>query len=208
MVGDHRKIGHPRSDLFPILLGHDSRHLSDVPEIVDDPGGQELAQGHRPKAGMSAREVEIGFGQVPGVEQLEVCRPESGEFLQEGRQGTLRISGPMPEPVVGLEDGIRPPGENDAGPGHPVGLFPVDEVPDDVERTERLGPFGGATPCLIEIAEQRDESAWSTPEHIHGQFKIKSHRLASAWIALRTRGESANLCHRPPLSSGKLHCRV
>ena len=107
MVGDHRQVGHPGTDFFPILFGHHSRDLCNVPEIVNDPGGQQLSQGHRAQAGMCARQVQVLFSQVPGAKQFEVRSPKLAEFLQEGSQGALRISASMPKPIVGLEGRIR-----------------------------------------------------------------------------------------------------
>ncbi len=139
MVGHHRKVGHPRPDFLPILFGHHPRHLSNVSQIVYDPRGEQLPQGDAAEARVHARKVQIRLGQVPGAKNLEVRGPESGEFFQQGRQGSLRIPTPMPEPIVRLKGRIRPPGKDDSGPGNPVRFLPVDEVPDDVERAERLG---------------------------------------------------------------------
>ena len=76
MVGHHRQVGHPWADFFPILFGHHSRYLSNVPEIVNNPGGQQLPQGHRAQAGMGARQVQILLSQVPGAKQFEVRSSE------------------------------------------------------------------------------------------------------------------------------------
>lgn len=44
MVGEHRQEGLPGAHLGAELLSHDASDLSDVPEVVHDPGCQELTE--------------------------------------------------------------------------------------------------------------------------------------------------------------------
>ena len=71
---------------------------------------------------------------------LETLPAQDREFVQERDEAAPGVPGPMPEAIVRLEDRVRPAGEDDPRPWHPVGLFAVDEVPDVVERTEVSGP--------------------------------------------------------------------
>ena len=82
-VRHDRQVRLPWPDRFPILLGHDPGHLGDVPEIVHDPGGQQLPQGDSPQAGMVSRQVQLDNGQAPGAELLEICGAEPGELLEQ-----------------------------------------------------------------------------------------------------------------------------
>jgi hypothetical protein len=175
MIGHNRQIGHPRPDLFPILLGHDPGHLRNMAEIVNDPCRQQLTQGDATKAGMVAREVKVFLRQAPVAKHIEVRGSEASEFLQEGPQGALGIAAPVPEPIVGLEGRIRAPGEDDASPGDPVGFLSVDEMPDDVEWAECLGPFRAAAPCLIDVVQKGVQHAGSSSQHIGRTLEMESH---------------------------------
>ncbi len=79
----------------------------------------------------------------------------------------------MAETIVRLEAEIRPPVQDDACARDPIGLFPVDQVPHHIERTERVETFGAADPGLAEAAEERLEDGGGTSKDIDRQVKIE-----------------------------------
>src|SRR5437879_3419433 len=44
MIGEDWEIRHPRADRCAVLLRHDADDLSDVPQVVHDPGAQKLGE--------------------------------------------------------------------------------------------------------------------------------------------------------------------
>src|SRR5258708_16398594 len=107
MIGEHRQEGLPGAHLVAELLGHDSSDLSEVPEVMHDPGCQELAKRYASQAGMNAGQFECGGSQVPGAEQHEIRSTESSEFLEQGAERTTGVASAMPEAVVGLEERVQ-----------------------------------------------------------------------------------------------------
>ena len=81
----------------------------------------------------------------------------------------------MPEAVVGLEERVRPPGQDDARPGHPVRLLAVDQVTDDVEGVERVGAFHPADPGVGKPVEEGVQRTRRPREDLSGEFEIEVH---------------------------------
>ena len=59
-TAENGQVGLPRTDRVAILLGHHACDLREVPEIVRDPGCQELLQRHSAELGMLSGELELG----------------------------------------------------------------------------------------------------------------------------------------------------
>ena len=51
------EVDAPGSDGFAVLVGHEAGELVEVSEIVDGPGGEELAKRYRPEGGVAAAPV-------------------------------------------------------------------------------------------------------------------------------------------------------
>ena len=83
MVREHRQVGQPGADFGPILLGHHPGDLGDMTQIVHDPGGEQLPQRHRALLRVLPAQIQLGFGQMPGFQDLEVLRSEEREFLEQ-----------------------------------------------------------------------------------------------------------------------------
>ena len=103
MVGEHRQKDLPRAHLVAELFGHDSSDLSEVPEVMHDPGCQELAERYASQARMNAGQFEGGGSQVQGAEQHEIGPAELSEFLEQGAERTTDVASAMSKAVVGLE---------------------------------------------------------------------------------------------------------
>src|SRR5260370_6162416 len=162
MVGKHRQERYPRPDFLAVLLRHHPRYLSQMPEVVHDPGGEQLPQGHAAQTRVAPGESELLRAKVPRFELLQVGRPQSRELGEQGLRGASHVARPVAESIVRLEAEIGPAIENDASPRHPIGFLAVDEVPDDIERTERFGTFLASDPRLVETIEQRPEGGGRT----------------------------------------------
>lgn len=99
---------------------------------------------------------------TPGVKHLKIGSAELREFRQKGCERATGIPVPMPKSIVGLEARVSPLRENDPRARNPVGLLSVDEVPNHIERTERVRPLVGAGPLVwkaVEKGVQRSRSA-------------------------------------------------
>ena len=69
------------------------------------------------------------------------------------------------EAVEAREAGCRVARQHHLGPGHPVGLLGVDEVADDVEGAEGVGPLVRARPLVAKSLQQGTQRAWRALEH-------------------------------------------
>ena len=175
MVGEHRQKALPGSHLVAELFGHDSSDLSKVPEVMHDPGCQELAKCYASQAGMDAGQFEGGGSQVQGAEHHEIGPAELSEFLEQGVERTTDVAGAMPEAVVGLEEGIRALGQDDAGPRDPIRFLAVNQVTDDIEGTEGVGTFHSPGPGSRKPVEEGVQRACRSREGLGGKLEIKVH---------------------------------
>ena len=97
---------------------------------------------------MDARQVQLRGGEPPRAELRQVGGPQARKFVQQRAQRAIRVARLVPKAVVRLEPRIGRPGQDDPRSRNPVGLLPVDEVPDHVEWAERVGPFPASDPGL------------------------------------------------------------
>jgi hypothetical protein len=81
----------------------------------------------------------------------------------------------MPEAIVRLETDIRSLCEHDAGPRDPVGLLAVNQVPHDIEWTERVGTFSASRPRGTHVLEEGPEGGGRTLEDLYGKVKLEVH---------------------------------
>src|SRR2546428_1254171 len=198
VVGQHGQEGHPRTDLVPVLLGHHPCGLSEVPQVVYHPGREQLPQRHAPQARVLTGEIELPRGQLPGAEELQIRGTQPGEFGEQGFQGAASVARPVAESIVGLEAGVGPPGEHDPRSRDPVGLLTVDQMPHDIERTERFGTFRGPHPRLAQAVEQRAQRGRRASQQVYRQIEIEFHDRDGGFISSHSDGRNAGCCHRGP----------
>jgi len=67
-LAEHGQIGTPGSDRVRVSARHDATHLPQVPEVVHDPGGEQLAQGDGPERGMESVALKVGGRQLQGAD--------------------------------------------------------------------------------------------------------------------------------------------
>src|SRR5688500_17340323 len=103
---------------------------------------------------MLSGQSQLDGRELPGRQQLEVCRAQPSELVQQRRERAISIACVMTKPVVRLEREIGAAREDDAGARHPVGLLAVDQVTHDIKGTERVRPLRGAGPAVIEAGEE------------------------------------------------------
>src|ERR1043166_9954013 len=86
----------------------------------------------------------------------------------------------MPEAIIGLEARIGTPCEDDPGPRDPVRFLSADQVPDDIERRERLRAFGASNPGLAHAVEQGVKRAGRAAEDIQAEVEVEVHATPTA----------------------------
>src|ERR1041384_605272 len=108
VVGKNGQKFPPGPDFVSVLLGHHARDLSEMPQVVHDPGCQQLPERNTPQARMIPRQIEVLLCNLPGVEQIQICSAQPGEFGKQGGQGAAWVSRPVAETLVGFEANGRP----------------------------------------------------------------------------------------------------
>ena len=175
MVGEHGEKGHPWTNLIPVLLGHHPGDLGEVPQVVHDPGRQELAQRDTTQARVFPREIELSRGQLPGPEQIEVRGTQLSEFGEQGCEGAAYVARPVAESIVRLEAKVGSFRKHDAGARNPVGLFTVNQMPDHIEGAEGVGTLRASGPRLPQTVEERAERRGRASQHLHRRLEIEMH---------------------------------
>jgi hypothetical protein len=128
-------------------------------EIVGDPGGEELAQGDRPELGVLPASIEVGRLERERFQRSDVGGAEARELVEELVQRLPARGLLLSESVEGLERALIAGFEDHARARHPVGLLAVDQMPHDVERSERIGALVAMEPGVGQTAEDRVERA-------------------------------------------------
>src|SRR2546425_6297275 len=144
-------------------------------------------------------QLELSRGQLPGAEQLEIRGAQPGEFGEQGLQGTAHVARPVAESIVWLEAEVGSPCENDARPRDPVGLLTVDQMPHDIERTERVGAFPAPHPRLAQAVEQRAQRGGRASQQVYRQIEIEFHDRDGGFISSHSDPRNAGCC-RPGAS--------
>ena len=112
-----------------------------MPQVVRDPRSQELAQRNRPELRMLALERELSLRQIPAAQSCKILLAQSCEFVEEIGHALPRAFTNLGEPVVRFEAAIGTLSEDDSSTWDPIGALSVNQVPDDVKRTERIWTF-------------------------------------------------------------------
>ena len=125
-------------------------------EYLETLGRREnLPQGHRAEARVLPGQIELCFGQVPGLENPEVLGPETGELIEQRVERTLCVPRTMAGTIIRLEATVWTLRENDAGARHPIGFLTIDQMADVVEGTEGLRPLRAASPRRTDLLQER-----------------------------------------------------
>jgi hypothetical protein len=156
----------------------------DVAEVVDDPGGEQVAQGDGAEIGMGAGEVELGVCEVEGGEGLEALGAEGGEVVEEGCDGLAGEVVLEGEAVERGEGGVGLACEDHASAGQPVGGVGVQEVAEDVDGAEGLGGWFAVQPLRGFASKECVEDGGSVRKDFDGVVELKLHGGA-----LRSAGE-------------------
>src|SRR5258706_236378 len=144
-------------------------------QVMHHPGRQELPERDRAEARVLTSQLELRRGHLPRLERAEVLRAEPGELVEQRIQRACRVAGAMAEPIVWLESTVRPLGQDDACPWHPVGFFAIDEMADVVEGTERIGPLGAARPGRTDVLQERAHCSSGAFQNLDRQRDIEVH---------------------------------
>lgn len=181
MVRQNGKESTPRPHFAGVPLGHDTRYLGNVTEIMNYPGSEQLFQGDRAQARVPALQLELGVAEVPGVQQLEVGGAEASELIQQGVERAIDVAIAVAEAVVGSE-GNTIARANQQGAGNPVGLLAIDEVADDVEGAEGIGALVGAGPGVVDTVQHCCEHRGGAAQDVSGlgEVEVQVATLSSA----------------------------
>lgn len=102
----HGEVGAPGADRLAVLLRHDARRLRDVPQVVCDPGGQQLTQRDRSELRMLPLPGELSLREAPSSEYGQVLRPQARELVEELRERLALALTELRVAVVGREPAL------------------------------------------------------------------------------------------------------
>ena len=120
--------------------------LSEVSEVVRDPGREELAKGDEAEFRVAADKRQLGTGELPASNRGDVVATQRAKAVKKLGKGPAREPSELSETIERLEGTGLSMLENDASTGNPVSLFAVNEVADDIDRAPGVGPFIGCMP--------------------------------------------------------------
>ena len=148
-VDDGKELA-PRADGLAVLLGHGLDRLTQMVQVVHDPGREQLAQRDGSEGRVNALPSEVLDGDED-VERLEVRRSrprESTQQVSEAPPCELREAG---LPVHRLEDAIGSVLQDHTRPVDPVAFLHVRHMPDHLVRRPGARPLGAVRPVVSEV---------------------------------------------------------
>src|SRR5512147_2184115 len=109
----------------------------------------------------------------------------------------------MAKAIVRFEAKAPAAGEDHSGPGDPVCFFPIDQMPEIVERAERLRPFIPARQNLVDAPEKCLESPRGPTKNINCEVEAEFHGVLSGPperhpSAEATSNPDQDACRYPP----------
>ena len=96
---------------------------------------------------MTAATIEVRIGQVHRLELTEILTPHRGELLEQAAQRLPFRCGELREAIELVEGACLAMLEDDPRPRYPIGVFAMNQMADDVERTPGLPTFMGRDPA-------------------------------------------------------------
>ncbi len=76
------EVGAPRSNFVAVLIGHDSRNLVKVREVVRGPRGEQIREGDDAESGVAAALLQFCAVDVKGAELIEISRSQLGKLIE------------------------------------------------------------------------------------------------------------------------------
>lgn len=135
-------------------------------EVVGGPGGDELPRGHTAEGGVGALPLELFACEAKALQLLKVGGAKAAKLIEQGVHrfalGVLQ----MGLAIEGVERAVGTVFEDDGEAWHPVGLFRVVQMPDDVAGAPCAGLIDGVGPGIGLIAEECIENCRGAGEDI------------------------------------------
>jgi len=104
----------------------------EVREVVSGPGSQQLRHRDWPQRRMPSTKGKFCLAQIHRFEIGKVCGAQLGKFVQQLPRRLFLAHLDVPRHIERLEGPALPMLQDEPGPGHPIRLFSVDQVADDI----------------------------------------------------------------------------
>jgi hypothetical protein len=151
------QVFEPGANSRGVLSSHDSGYLSQVTQVVCNPGGQELPKSDGTQLGVPAPSLEIRRRESKRLQPRNVGPPQLGKGVQQFGEGFAPRIPELGKPVEGRERLGLALGQDQFEARNPVGTLSMDEVTHNVVRTPGLRSFIRAGPKLRQLREPRVE---------------------------------------------------
>src|SRR5262245_57056453 len=144
-------------------------------EIVNDPGGQVLAERHATQFRMPSPTFEIGGGKPRLAETRQAVRSSSRELVKELLERATTRPVELRKPVERCKGHRLAVREDVFDARNPIRLLPLDEVSDNVERVPGAGTFGLDDPGFRQFDQQFTEDHWSPAQERERRVEVERH---------------------------------
>lgn len=202
------EIGAPRADGIAVLVGHDPRDLMEMRQVVNGPGGEQLAQGDDSESRVTPAKLKLCRLDVELAEFGEIFRAEAGKFVEEVNERLPFHLAKVAETIEAFKSLTFARAKNHFDARHPVGMLTVNQVADDFGGSPRVLAFVATSPRIRQIAEKRIQSGGGAREKgdclrqsvFHGASAADSLSdvgraycsCAAVWDVNRSRAEARN----------------
>jgi len=118
------EISRPGTDRACVLFGHGPGNLRDVIEIVNDPGGEQLAQCDFAQLGVKTPPLKISWCQIHSDQRRQVPPAQVGKGCEQFHEVLAVAFGKLSSPIESIES-MRFASHNVPRPRNPVGALAV-----------------------------------------------------------------------------------
>ena len=132
-------------------MGHDSGDLVQMSKVMCRTRCQQLRKRDRAERGMQAVTVQVLLREIQGTQFGEILSPDPGKFVQQFWKRLTLALALLGAAVERGECAALAEFQNSFRARHPVGALSMDQVPEHIERTERVSALISQGPLFRQI---------------------------------------------------------
>lgn len=171
----YAEVNAPRSNSLAVLRGHDARQLVEMSQVMSGPGSQQRRKRYWPEHRMTAAALQILWPQVQALQAAQIVSTPAGKLIEELRQRFALHGTLVPGPIERREASCFAEFQQEMDARHPIRLFAMDEMADDIEGAPGIFTLIAQSPGFRQIAKERVESSRSSTEKGDGIGQVVFH---------------------------------
>lgn len=172
---EYWQVRFPWPNRFGVLFCHHRDSLTNVIQVVNNPGGQQLPERYSAQFGMRAAQLQLRRRNPHLLQYFKIPLAQVNELLQQVFQRlTFRLL-ELGEAIKRLKRARRSVLQDDLCAGNPIGFFAVNEMADDIVGAPRFCTDVDVCPGVREVLEQGAQGSRGLAQDFYSVFWLAFH---------------------------------